>query len=119
MNELKRFIYDELIPYGCNMEWNPPNERDLDSLIKLATEAKEQLKTSDKDVQVMRGLLYELKCLVEHPHKDWEEKYDGCWLIKDRMCEIARIEWYVYDTNYEENILAFYYAAKYFIENKY
>ena len=65
---------------------------------------------------ILNKLLSELTCLVNNEYIQWEEKYDSCWEIKNKMWKYTSFNWYDPDTSYEEDVLEFYYAAKYHIE---
>ena len=117
MNKLKDFIAETLYPYEGYMEWREPTMADLEKLIELATDAKEELQNSPDNKNTLRGLLYDLRCLIENPHIDWQSKFDGCWLIEAKMKQLTTIEWDDPDTGGLEDVMAFYEAAKNHIEN--
>jgi len=118
---LKGFIYTTLVPEGYNMSFKHPTVQDLDTLIEIANSAKEELLVADnglqdfEDKEMMESLLFKLNKVIEDD-ADWEDKYDKCWGIKDKMFEYTHFSWYDPDTSYEEDVLAFYQAAKDHIE---
>ena len=115
--ELKNFIQTVLVPEGYSMSFAEPSIDQLETLIEIATTAKEELEDieyeveSAKDKEQMEFLLFELDTLI-NSDKEWEDKYDLCWCIKDKMFRISAFSWDDPDCDYSDDVYAFYSAAK-------
>lgn len=116
---LKDYIYSEVINEGYSMNYVYPTVASLDKLISFALSAKEELLAEEsisqsKDIitDKLEYLLYKLEKLVNNDNLGWDEKYNKCWCIKDDMFELTSFEWYDPDMGYEEDVMAFYRAAK-------
>lgn len=114
--KLKQYLYNTVIPEGYGMSMIELDEGQLDKLITLAKEVKGNLTKKGAKGQKLKALLSELTHLVEVSNSAWDTKYKICWQIKDRMFRVLSFDWYHPDCDYEDDVRAFYNAAKENIE---
>jgi hypothetical protein len=116
-NKLKNFIQDVLVPEGYSMSFADTTVAQMETLIEIATDAKEELESAenslqdDDDKDRMEFLLLKLKKLIESD-LEWSEKYSKCWVIKKHMFKVSAFSWDDPDCGYDYDVYAFYSAAK-------
>ena len=122
MQRLKSIIYEQIVPEGWGMSFEEPSVAVLEELIEIATNAKAELLNAQNEIAEVNATklhlthwLLLLDSLIDGP-ATWERKYDECWLIKDEMFKLTTFDWYDPDCDYEDDVRAFYRAAKDHIE---
>ena len=115
--KLRNFIQDVLVPEGYQMDFATTTVSQMETLIKIATDAKEELESAENRLQAdydksrMEYLLGSLDELVSSG-LDWGDKYNECWVIKNRMFKISPFGWDDPDCGYDNGVYAFYTAAQ-------
>lgn len=114
MTKVKDYIHSTLITDGYSISYVELEEHHLKELISRCEQDLEAL-SNNCHADTLEGLLRELTHIKNSSVLGWDDKYDICWKIKDKMFEVCSFEWYDPDTSYEEDFMAFYLAAKEYI----
>lgn len=113
-NKFKSYILDNIVK-GYEMEFKTVNPEMLESLADHCKALSKEFSELENEQGKAPELFNLMKAIVENPNLDWDEKYNFVFsehISKQIFKALPELSYYDPDSDYQDDVLAFYNAVK-------